>query len=165
MPVLLEYMQTAHWQEIKRIYTEGIDTGNATFETECPEWETWDKNHIKSCRLVALDGNKIVGWAALSPVSERCVYQGVAEVSIYVDSRFRGKGIGEELMNRLINESESAGLWTLQAGIFPENTGSCKLHEKTGFRLVGKREKVGRMHGKWRDVLLYERRSKMANFL
>jgi L-amino acid N-acyltransferase YncA len=165
MPVLLEYMQTAHWQEIKRIYTEGIDTGNATFETECPEWETWDKNHIKSCRLVALDGNKIVGWAALSPVSERCVYQGVAEVSIYIDSHSRGKGIGEELMNRLINESESAGLWTLQAGIFPENTGSCKLHEKTGFRLVGKREKVGRMHGKWRDVLLYERRSKMANFL
>ena len=165
MPVIIQYMLPVHWPDVSRIYTEGIDTGNATFETDCPEWETWDRNHLKNCRFVAIENNSLAGWAALSPVSGRCVYKGVAEVSVYIDSKYRGKGIGKELMNRLINESESEGFWTLQAGIFPENTGSCKLHEKNGFRLVGKREKVGRMDGKWRDVLLYERRSKMANFL
>ena len=165
MSVTIEYMQFSHWPWVKRIYQEGIDTGNATFETECPEWEAWDKNHLKSCRIVALENNKIIGWAALSPVSGRCVYQGVAEVSIYIDLNFRGKGVGKQLIDKLINESESAGLWTLQAGIFPENVASCRLHEETGFRLVGKREMIGRMNRKWRDVLLFERRSKKENLL
>ena len=165
MTTSIEFMLPAHWSEIKRIYLEGIETGNATFETDSPEWETWDKNHLKNCRLVAVENNSIVGWAALSPVSKRRVYKGVAKLSVYIDKKFRGKGIGKELLDRLIKESESEGIWTLQAGIFPENKASCKLHENAGFRLVGIREKVGKMNGRWRDVMLFERRSKLHQYL
>lgn len=155
-------MTSDSWPEVKRIYESGILTKNATFEKQAPDWDSWDKAHRKNCRLVAVIENKIVGWAALSNVSNRCVYSGVAEVSIYVDSEYRGKGIGDRLMDSLIKESETHGIWTLQAGIFPENIGSIKLHHKHGFRTVGTKERIGKMDDKWRDVLLLERRSKVV---
>ncbi len=158
--VTIRPMISSDWQAVSRIYTEGIETGFATFETDLPSYDTWNQNHLKSCRLVAERGNKVAGWAALSPVSGRCVYGGVGEVSVYVGKDFRAMGIGKLLMRHLILESEKQGLWTLQAGIFPENTGSIKLHEIVGFRKIGFREKVGKLHGAWKDNLLFERRSK-----
>jgi phosphinothricin acetyltransferase len=158
----IEQMTAGSWSEVARIYEAGIATGNATFETKVPDWDSWDKAHRKDCRLVAKIDNKIAGWAALSNVSDRCVYSGVAEVSIYVDSEFRGMGIGDKLMDALIKESELNGIWTLQAGIFPENTGSIKLHHKYGFTTVGTRKSLGKLRNKWRDVLLLERRSKIV---
>lgn len=149
------------WHEVARIYTEGIKTGFATFETEVPTYTAWDKAHVSRCRLVAEENKKILGWAALSPVSSRCVYGGVAEVSVYIGTNTRGKGVGKALMLQLIEESEIEGYWTLQSGIFPENKASIILHEKVGFRYLGKREKVGKTHkGIWKDNLLFERRSK-----
>lgn len=148
------------WQDVSAIYAEGIATGVATFEKDIPTHAIWDKAHLKSCRIVAVQGRKIIGWAALSPVSGRCVYGGVAEVSVYVGQDSRGMGVGKHLMNTLIQQSEAAGLWTLQSGIFPENMGSIKLHENMGFRFIGKRERVGRLNGIWKDNLLFERRSK-----
>lgn len=147
------------WPQVQAIYAEGLKTGNATFQNDVPTWEDWDNAHLKNCRLVALDNNTIAGWAALTPVSGRCVYAGVAEVSVYVGEAFRGKGIGKDLLEALILESEANGIWTLQAGIFPENTGSLRIHEKCGFRLVGRRERIGQMNGVWRDTLLLEKRS------
>jgi phosphinothricin acetyltransferase len=147
------------WPAVKAIYEEGIATRNATFETEAPAWEKWDTGHLPTCRLVAADGARVLGWAALSSVSGRCVYAGVADVSIYVAEAARGRGIGKHLLNALITESERNGIWTLQAGIFPENTASVTAHQRAGFRLVGRREKIGQMNGTWRDVLLLERRS------
>ncbi len=147
------------WEAVAQIYTEGIATGYATFEKTIPDFKTWDANHLQTCRLVATEGPMVLGWAALSPVSDRCVYGGVAEVSIYIRSNNWNKGIGKLLMNTLIHRSEEAGFWTLQSGIFPENTGSIKLHEKAGFRLIGKREKVGNLDGVWKDNLLFEKRS------
>lgn len=144
---------------MKAIYESGIATGNATFQTEAPSWDDWNKGHVKSCRLVALDDDHILGWAALSPVSGRCVYAGVAEVSVYIHPEARGKGVGQTLLNALIQESEFNKFWTLQAGIFPENASSIFIHEKLGFRQVGRREKIGQMNGIWRDTLLLERRS------
>lgn len=139
---------------------EGIATGIATFEAEAPSWESWDARHIQSCRLVAESGEKILGWAALTPFSKRPVYAGVAEVSLYVGRDARGHGVGDALMANLITESEREGFWTLQAGIFPDNKSSLALHKKHGFRVVGLRERLGRMSdGVWRDVLLLERRS------
>ncbi|RNI29979.1 N-acetyltransferase [Rufibacter immobilis] len=149
----------AHWEEVKRIYEQGIATGQATFETEAPSWQNWDSSHLPFCRLVALNGGNVCGWAALSPVSSRCVYAGVAEVSVYIGQAYRGQRIGEALLGHLISESEQHHLWTLQAGIFTENTASVKLHEKLGFRIVGRRERIGRLHGVWRDTYLLERRS------
>ncbi|UPK72467.1 GNAT family N-acetyltransferase [Chitinophaga filiformis] len=148
-----------HWQEVKGIYESGIATGNATFQTTVPEWEEWDKGHTKDCRYVAIENGKVLGWVALSPVSGRCVYAGVAEVSVYVSEDARGKGIGDLLLKKAIKESEKHSFWTLQSGIFPENTASIKLHEKNGFRNVGYREKIGKMNGIWRDTVLMERRS------
>jgi phosphinothricin acetyltransferase len=148
-----------HWPEVRAIYESGIATGNATFQTEAPGWEDWDKGHVKTCRLVALESDRVLGWAALSPVSGRCVYAGVAEVSVYIHPEARGKGIGQKLLSALIEESEQNNFWTLQAGIFPENTSSVSIHEKLGFRQVGRREKIGQMKGVWRDTLLLERRS------
>ncbi|SDG87186.1 GNAT family N-acetyltransferase [Chitinophaga filiformis] len=155
-------MQAAHWEQVKTIYESGIATGNATFQTSAPSWEEWDKAHIQHCRLVAVENDTVLGWAALTPVSGRCVYAGVAEVSVYVAEAARGKGTGSKLMQALISESEGNGFWTLQAGIFPENTASIRLHEQHGFRQVGYREKIGQMNGIWRNTVLMERRSNVV---
>ena len=157
--MVIKAMTAQYWPAVAEIYKEGIATGYATFELEVPDYEHWDKAHLSSCRLVALEGQTVVGWAALCPVSGRCVYGGVAEVSVYVAMAHRGKGLGEKLLDRLIKVSEEAGLWTLQSGIFPENIGSIQIHEKTGFRLIGKRERIGKLHGVWKDNLIFERRS------
>jgi len=153
-------MQPADWNSVARIYVEGIATGYATFEKSIPTYEAWDNAHLKACRIVVVENKNILGWAALSPVSSRCVYGGVAEVSVYVAKKHFGKGVGEMLMYHLISESEKIGLWTLQSGIFPENEASIALHKKVGFRYIGKRERVGQLDGVWKDNLLFERRSK-----
>jgi L-amino acid N-acyltransferase YncA len=154
-------MRPEDWPAVAAVYAEGIATWHATFQTDVPAWEDWDRGHRADCRLVARESNEndIVGWAALTSVSSRCVYAGVAEVSIYVAAAARGNGVGTKLLQALITESEAAGIWTLQAGIFPENAASLALHEVCGFRTVGRRERIGQMKGKWRDVLLLERRS------
>ncbi len=156
----IQPMEPADWPPVREIYLEGIATGQATFETVAPSWEQWDAAHLVFARLVARRETEIVGWAALSPVSQRCVYGGVAEVSVYVSSAQRGAGIGRRLLASLIEESERNGIWTLQAGIFPENAGSLALHLACGFREVGRRERVGKLHGTWRDTILLERRSR-----
>lgn len=148
-----------HWPFVKTIYEQGIATGNATFQTSAPSWEEWDRGHLSHSRLVAVDNNAVAGWAALTPVSGRCVYAGVAEVSVYIDPRYRGQGVGQLLLGALVAESEANGIWTLQAGIFPENEASVHIHKKCGFRLIGYREKIGQQHGIWRDTVLLERRS------
>ena len=154
-------MTTDDWTTVADIYKQGIETQHATFQQEIPTWEEWDKGHLKTCRIVAVTDQEIAGWAALSPVSERRVYAGVAEVSIYVSGKFRGQKIGTKLLEHLITESETHHIWTLQAGIFPENIASLKMHEGLGFRQVGHREKIGKMNGRWRDTILLERRSKI----
>lgn len=159
MPASIKPLYAADWPAVREIYLEGIATGNATFEHEVPDWEKWTVGKLQVCRLVARTEDGIVGWAALSPVSARPVYRGVAEVSVYVAGRARGNRIGRELLNRLVTDSDAQGLWTLQAGIFPENVASIRLHERAGFRIVGTREKLGEMNGVWRDVVLMERRS------
>lgn len=151
-------MAKADWPAVRRIYEQGIATGNATFETQAPNWEEWNEKALPHCRLAAVWKEEILGWAALSPYSTRPVYRGVAEVSIYVSLAHRGQGIGRLLMEELIRQSEANGIWTLQAGIFPENKASIGLHQKAGFRIVGFRERIGRLHGAWRDVVLLERR-------
>jgi phosphinothricin acetyltransferase len=152
--------EPAHWDAARRIYLEGIATGNATFETDAPTWEAWDRGHLEGLRVVALDDDgDVVGWAALSPVSDRCVYGGVAEESVYVAEAARGRGVGRLLLEELIRRSEAAGIWTIQTGIFPENETSLRLHEGVGFRVVGVRERIGKQHGTWRDVVFLERRS------
>ena len=154
-------MKPAHWTAVKRIYLEGIATGQATFQTTAPLWEEWDQSHLASCRLVATDQDEVLAWAALTPVSGRCVYAGVAEVSVYVAADARGKGVGKALLEMLVKESEKHNFWTLQAGIFPENSASLKLHQGAGFRIVGIRERIGQMNGRWQDTVLLERRSKL----
>ena len=155
----IQELRPEHWPGVIRVYAEGIATGNATFETEVPTWEAWSSSHLPDHRLVALRGGDVVGWAAVSPVSDRCCYGGVADLSIYVDSAARGHGVGGALLRRVVEESQRAGIWTLQAGIFAENGPSLVLHLHCGFRLVGVREKLGRLDGDWRDVLLLERRA------
>lgn len=168
MAIIITAMDDSDWPDISRIYQEGIDTGNATFAAAPPaSWDAWCEGKINSCSLVAHDDNVVIGWAALSPTSSRAVYAGVAEVSVYISSAARAKGVGSLLLQELIRTSEANGIWTLQAGIFPENQASLRLHLKHGFREVGRREKLGRMEfgeftGKWRDVLLLERRSKVV---
>lgn len=149
------------WKEVSKIYKEGIDTGNATFETKVPTWDEWNNSHIDDCRIIAEIDNEVVGWSALSPVSSRCVYGGVAEVSVYVSPKFSGQKMGTLLLEKLIIESEKNGIWTLQAGVFRENIRSIKIHERLDFRQVGYREKIGKMKGIWRDTILLERRSKI----
>jgi len=156
----IQTMLPEHWPEVKQIYLEGIATGQATFQTDAPSWNEWDQAHLAELRYLAMIGNEIAGWVALSPVSSRCVYAGVAEISIYIADRFRAQKIGQQLLQHMIAESEKANIWTLQAGIFPENAASLRLHEKAGFRVMGYREKVGKMNGVWRNVNLLERRSK-----
>lgn len=155
-------MLPEHWNRVAEIYQEGIDTGMATFEKNVPAWEDWDNNHLKSCRIIAEVKNKIAGWAALSPVSSRCVYGGVAEISVYVSERFRGDKIGQKLLKKLIVESELNGFWTIQSGVFPENTASINLHINEGFRQIGYRERIGQLNGVWKDNILLERRSKIT---
>ncbi len=149
----------ADWLAVRAIYADGIATGDATFETTAPDWADWDSGHLAEARIVAREAGEVVGWAALSPVSDRCVYGGVAEVSVYVAGAAGGRGVGSALLRALVAASEDAGIWTLQAGIFPENQASIALHRRHGFRPVGVRERLGRHHGRWRDVALLERRS------
>lgn len=162
MDFKIEEMTFADWGQVRLIYQEGIATGQATFETGAPEWEQWNSSHVAHCRLVARAGNQILGWAALSRVSSRAVYAGVAEVSVYVGPPYKGQGVGRALLEALILCSEKNGFWTLQAGIFPENSPSLILHKQCGFREVGRRERMGKMLGVWRDVILLERRSRSA---
>ncbi len=154
-------LEASDWEAVRAIYEEGMATGNATFETRAPAWEVWTTGHLQCCRLVARRELEILGWAALTPVSGRCVYAGVAEVSVYVAAKAQGQGIGRALLKALVEASEGEGLWTLQAGIFPENQASIAIHKHCGFREVGRRERLGKMHGIWRDVLLLERRSRV----
>jgi phosphinothricin acetyltransferase len=160
MELLFRPMSEADWKSVAEIYKQGIETGNATFQNEIPSWETWDNGHLKCCRIIATKNNEIAGWTALSSVSSRYVYRGVAEVSVYIRNNFRGQKVGTKLLERLIIESERQNFWTLQAGIFPENIASLKIHENLGFRVVGYREKIGMMNDTWRDTILLERRSK-----
>jgi L-amino acid N-acyltransferase YncA len=162
MNVEIVPMQPANWPMVREIYGEGIATGDATFETDIPDWKHWDGSHRKDCRLVAKENQRVAGWAALSPVSARRVYAGVAEVSIYVAAAARGRKLGTSLLDALIRESEANGIWTLQAGIFPENIASLVLHKSHGFREVGIRRRIGKMASGWRDVLLLERRSSLV---
>ena len=156
-------MTPGDWEQVRAIYLEGVREGNSTFETEAPSWEAWNDAHHKNPRLVMRDSERVLGWAALSPVSKRRVYSGVAEVSVYVTESARGKGIGRALLEALIERSEEAGIWSLQASIFPENEASIELHLKCGFREVGRRERIARLHGVWRDTILFERRSKLVS--
>ena len=157
--IRIEPMTPAHGPAVLAIYQAGLDTGEASFETTAPDWPTWDAKRLPQHRFVALDGPDIAGWVAVSGVSDRCVYGGVVEVSVYVAPGARGRGVGAALLAELIASTEAAGIWTLQAGIFPENTASMRLHQRCGFRVVGIRERIGRRHGRWRDVALLERRS------
>ncbi|MEZ4643312.1 MAG: N-acetyltransferase family protein [Chloroflexota bacterium] len=162
MQIVIEAMTAADWHAVAAIYAEGIAGGNATFETAVPPWETWDAGHHASCRLVAQTAAGIVGWAALSPVSKRPVYRGVAEVSVYVAGAAQGHGVGKALLTALINCAETAGFWTLQASIFPENEASLAIHAGCDFRQLGRRERVAQHHGVWRDTVLLERRSQIV---
>lgn len=156
-------LQLADWPSVRRIYQEGIETGFATFETEVPDWETWDAKFLPTCRLVLEHDHEILGWAVLSPISKRDVYRGVAEVTIYRDLNCPQKGIGSVLMAALIECSEKENFWTLQSSIFPENKPSLCLHEKFGFRVVGKRERIAQRNGKWKDIIFMERRSSIVD--
>lgn len=159
MTFRIDPMVAADWPSVRAIYVEGIATGHATFETQAPSWAEWDASHSPCARLVARRGETLSGWAALSPVSARKVYAGVAEVSVYVAHSQRDRGLGRQLLEALIDASEANGIWTLQASMFPENTGSVALHRRCGFREVGRRERIARHNGRWRDTILLERRS------
>jgi L-amino acid N-acyltransferase YncA len=159
----IEPLRAEHWADVARIYGEGIATRQATFETEVPSWEAWDGAHLADHRLIATREGVVLGWAALSRVSDRCVYGGVAEGSVYVGEGARGQGLGRALLGALVESAESAGIWTIQTGIFPENVASVGLHEEAGFRVVGRRERLGKLDGVWRDVLLLERRSSVVD--
>ena len=167
MEYLIDDMKPGDWEQVRSIYLEGITSGNSTFESEIPEWEKWDHAHLQEHRLVVRKEDQVLAWAALSPVSARSVYSGVAEISLYVAAKHQGKKIGSALLGALIESAEQAGIWTLQGSIFPENIPSLRLVRKHGFREVGRREKIGRMPcgpfaGLWRDVIFVERRSTVA---
>lgn len=153
-------MLPQHAETVLRVYSEGLATGQATFNTEVPSWQEWDKGHLPHSRLVATQDGSVLGWAALSPVSARYCYRGVAEVSIYIGSGTRGKGVGSLLLEALIEESEANGIWTLHSSTFPENTASITLQKKNGFRVIGYRERIAELHGEWRNTVLLERRSR-----
>ena len=155
-------MRDSDWLAVREIYRQGIETGDATFQVEVPEWAEWDSAHLRHSRLVAGARETVAGWAALSPVSRRACYAGVAEVSIYVAAAYRGRGLGSRLLAALVAESEANGVWTLQAAIFPENRASIALHEGLGFRQVGVRERIAQRGGVWRDTVITERRSKVV---
>jgi phosphinothricin acetyltransferase len=157
--VAIEALTPEHWPEVARIYAEGIATGHATFETEVPSWEQWDASHLAAHRFVAVADGRVAGWVAVGAVSGRCVYAGVVENSVYVAADARGRGVGLALLEALVASTEAAGIWTIQTGIFPENAASLRVHERAGFRVVGRRERIGRLNGPWRDVVFLERRS------
>lgn len=159
MNYVIDQMNRRDWEQVRSIFREGIATGHTTFETDPPSWEKWDAGHLDIARLVARKGDQVLGWAALSPVSNRDAYRGVAELSVSVKEESRGRGIGLALLEALIEHSERNEIWMLQAAIFPENTASVKLHLRCGFREVGRRERIGKLNGSWRDTLLFERRS------
>jgi phosphinothricin acetyltransferase len=160
---MIRSMTAADWPAVAAVYAAGIATGDATFETEIPSWARWDAGHLPGHRLVAVDGGAVLGWAAVSPVSDRCAYAGVVEDSIYLAEAARGRGVGRALLTALVTSTERAGIWTVQTGIFPENAASLALHRAVGFRDVGVRERLGRMpDGRWRDVVLLERRSRVV---
>jgi L-amino acid N-acyltransferase YncA len=152
-------MQTEHAQAVLRIYGEGLETGFATFNTEIPTWEEWDRNHLPHTRLVAIEEGEVLGWVALLPVSSRACYRGVAEFSIYIATRHRGRGIADQLMRAMIEESEANDIWTLQSSTFADNTSSLRLQERHGFRQIGYRDRIAQLHGVWRNTVLLERRS------
>jgi phosphinothricin acetyltransferase len=153
-------MTPADWAAVRAIYQAGIETGDATFEPSAPEWDQWDRAHLSEHRIVATDATGVViGWVALSPVSDRCAYAGVVEHSVYVRPDRHRQGVGRALLAALIESTERGGIWTIQTGIFPENTSSLALHQAVGFRIIGRRERIGKLHGRWRDTLLLERRS------
>jgi L-amino acid N-acyltransferase YncA len=158
--LLFQSLHAGHWPQVMSIYLEGIATGQATFQQDAPDWPTWDQGHLIHSRVVLIKDNEVMGWAALSPVSSRPVYKGVAEVSVYIGERHRGSGFGCQLLQQLVEQSEQNGIWTLQASIFPENRSSVHIHEKCGFRLLGRRERIGQQNGVWRDTIIMERRSK-----
>jgi L-amino acid N-acyltransferase YncA len=162
MNYFVDSMAPSDWEQVRAIYLEGIATRNATFETEAPSWEKWDTSRLPFARVVARAGEAVLGWGALSSVSGRCCYSGVAEASVYVGQKYRRQGIGEDLLRALTTISEARGIWTLQAGVFPENQFSLALLKKCGFREVGRRERLGQLDRVWRDVLLLERRSTVA---
>ena len=163
--IAVRSMEDGDWLEVARIYQEGMDDNLATFQTTCPAWEEWDGAHLRDCRLVIIKDGRVAGWAALSPYSSRCVYAGVASVSIYIAREARGRGVGKALLNALITASEEAGFWTLQSGIMENNNASVALHTSCGFRMVGYREKIGKdRFGIWRSTLLMERRSPRDDF-
>ncbi len=157
--ITIRQMQPDDWPAVRDIYEAGIATGHATFETRAPGWDRWDHSHLADHRLIALVVDEVAGWAALSPVSDRCVYGGVAENSIYIHPHHRNQGVGRAILAALIGSSEAAGIWTVQTGIFPENTASLALHRRVGFRVIGTRQRIGQLNGIWRDTLLLERRS------
>ncbi|MDB5122001.1 MAG: ywnH [Mucilaginibacter sp.] len=155
----IEPLTEKHWPEVAAIYKSGVATGNASFSLAEPDWNGWDKAHVKNCRLVATENGTVLGWVALTAITDQCVFAGVAEVSVYVAENARGKGIGKQLLKTVIDESEKNNFWTLEARIFPENLASVKIHEENGFRIIGSRERIGQLNGVWRDTLLLERRS------
>ena len=157
--IIIREMEKQDWPSVKSIYESGIQTGVATFETSVPDWEQWDETHLKLGRLVAVEEGSVIGWTALSPVSSRCIYGGVAEISVYVAPDNRGKRVGKKLLKELLPRSEEMGIWTLQSSVFKENVASQKLHLSIGFRMIGYRERIGQLHGVWRDNVLFERRS------
>ena len=159
MSFLIDRMRRSDWDEARAIYLQGIAAGQATFETEAPSWEGWDANHLAFARLVVRDDERVIGWAALSPVSARRAYAGVAEISVYVAFDKHGTSVGRQLLEALISESERNGIWTLQAVMFAENQASVALHRACGFREVGRRERISKLNGVWRDTILLERRS------
>jgi Sortase and related acyltransferases len=165
MSLQIRNMTESDWEDVSRIYQRGMDLGIATFQTDCPSYDVWNHSHLQACRLVGTGDGGIVGWSALSPYSSRCVYAGVAEVSIYLDPDFHGMGYGTVLLNSMIHESEQSGFWLLQSGILQHNTASIALHKKCGFREVGYREKIARdRDGIWRNTVLMERRSPLENY-
>lgn len=155
----IEKLTEKHWPEVKAIYVSGVATGNANFSHNIPDWDSWDKTHVKNCRLVATEDSAVLGWAALTAISDHCVFAGVAEVSVYIAEGARGRGIGKKLLSELVKLSENNNFWTLESRIFTENLASIKIHKENGFRIIGSRERIGRMNGIWRDTLLLERRS------
>ena len=158
--MIIENLQEKHWEEVAKIYQNGIDTKSATFRTQVPIWNDWNETHFQHSRFVVLENELVLGWCAIAPVSKRLAYKGVAEVSVYVSLKHIGKGIGSILLQSLIKSSEENGIWTLYSSLFPENEGSVQLHSKNGFRKIGIREKIAQQDGIWRDTVLYERRSK-----